>query len=220
MRLYSGWEFPDHERHLLDWMANPKSRMKINGRMAYQGKKQLAAMALVPAKQRRTAIDVGGHIGLWSWNLAHWFDHVEAFEPVLEHRECWQANMAACTTEATLHPFALGAEPGHVSILTEKGSSGNSMVSGKGKVEQRTLDSFDFAHVDFIKIDTEGYESFVLRGAEKTIRQWQPVIVVEQKRDHSSKHFGVEALSAVTLLQSWGYKQAQEISGDYFMVPG
>ena len=219
MKHVGNWWFPDHEKHLLDWMANPKARTTINGRVAYQGKKQLAAMALVPADKRRVAIDVGAHIGLWSWNLAHWFRVVAAFEPVPGHRDCWQANMVA-PVEADLYPFALGDEPGTVSIVTEKGSSGNSMVDikGKGSVEMRTLDSFGFKDVDLIKLDTEGYEVFVLRGAELTIKASWPVIVVEQKRDHSSSHFGVPALSAVTLLKNWGYKVVQEISGDFFLT--
>jgi FkbM family methyltransferase len=222
MKHVGNWWFPDHEKHLLDWMATPKARVVINGRESYQGRKQLAALELVPKDRRRVAIDVGSHVGLWSWNLSHWFKTVEAFEPVPEHRECWQANMGTRQDEVSLHPYALGDEPGHVSIVTEKGSSGNSMVDikGKGSVEMRTLDSFGFKDVDLIKIDTEGYEVFVLRGAELTIKASWPVIVVEQKRDHSSSHFKVAPLSAVTLLKSWGYKVAQEISGDYFMVHG
>ena len=43
-----------------------------------------------------------------------------------------------------------------------------------------TLDRFVEEHgitrVDFIKIDTEGYEKQILRGAEKTIKRWKPVI--------------------------------------------
>src|SRR5665213_3515563 len=95
MKFVDGWHGPDHERHLIDWLANPKARTVINGRVAYQGKKQLAALGLVPKDRRRVAIDVGSHCGTWAWNLAHWFETVEAFEPVPEHRECWEANMKA-----------------------------------------------------------------------------------------------------------------------------
>jgi FkbM family methyltransferase len=200
-------------------MANPKGRVVINGRESYQGRKQLAAIDLVPKKRRRVAIDVGAHVGLWSFNLAHWFETVEAFEPVPEHRECFVENVVGVGV-VVLRACALGAGPGMATILTEKGSSGNSMIDMKGKanVEVRTLDSFAFENVDLIKIDTEGFELFVLMGAEQTIKAWKPVIVVEQKRDHSAKHFGVASLSAVKLLESWGYKVASEISGDYFMV--
>ncbi len=218
MKQVDGWWFPDHERHLIDWMANPKGRKIINGRSAYQGKKQLAAMELVPENRRRTAIDVGAHIGLWSYNLAHWFKRVEAFEPVAAHRECWQANMSTRQDEVSLHPYALGEREAMVAIHTADTSSGDSWVKGKGSIPMKTLDSFHFTDVDFCKLDTEGYEEFVLRGAEQTIKRDLPVICVEQKRDMAAKKFGLETLGAVKLLQSWGYVVAKEISGDFIMV--
>lgn len=217
MKQFDGWWWPDHERHLLDWMANPKGRMVLNGRSAYQGRKQVAALALVPADKRRTAIDVGGHCGTWSWNLAHWFKKVEAFEPVPEHRECFNVNVTQ--DNVTLHPYALGDREGTVSISTEDGSSGNSFVKGHGRILMKTLDSFGFENVDFAKIDVEGYEEFVLRGGEQMIERWKPVVVVEQKRSMSQERFGLKPLSAVKFLIDLGYKVADEISGDYFLVP-
>jgi len=218
MKQVDGWWFPDHERHLIDWMANPKGRKIINGRSSYQGKKQLAAMELVPKDRRRTAVDVGAHIGLWSWNLAHWFKTVEAFEPVAAHRDCWQANMSTRQDEVSLHPFALGEREAMVAIHTADTSSGDSWVKGKGTIPMKTLDSFGFADVDFIKIDCEGYEEFVLRGGAETIKRDRPVIIVEQKRAMATK-FGLKPLGAVEFLQGMGYKQVAEMSGDFLMVP-
>lgn len=218
MKKIDGWYWPDHERHLIDWMANPKGRMMLNGRLAYQGKKQAAAIDQVPAAQRTTAIDVGGHCGTWSYNLAHWFKNVEAFEPVPEHRECFEANMAGTkiAPKVTLHPFALGATAGMVSIKTEQGSSGNSMVDGAGRIEMRTLDSFDFQDVGFIKVDVEGFEENVLRGAEQMLRKWKPVAIVEQKRAMSLR-FDLKPLGAIAFLKTLGYEAVKEISGDYIM---
>lgn len=217
MKQSHGWWFPDHEVHLIDWMNSKKNKVVMNGRSAYQGAKQLAA--LKHCKQFRTAVDCGAHIGTWAFNLAHKFDETHAFEPVAAHRECFAHNVIGTSGSVTLHPTALGAEPGTVSIDTETGSSGNSAVgAGPGEIEMRTLDSFGFQDVDFIKIDTEGYEANVLLGGEQTIRACKPVIVVEQKRDMASR-FGLEPLGAVKLLESWGYRTAEEISGDYIMVP-
>ena len=219
MKQARGWWWPDHEKHLLDWLANPKNNVVINDRVAYQGKKQTAALACVPTDRRRTAIDVGAHIGLWSWNLAHWFKNVEAFEPVEAHRACWEKNMAASRAGiAKLWPCALGDHEDMVSIYTADTSSGDSWVKGKGDVPMKTLDSFGFENVDFIKIDCEGGEELVLRGAERTVKTWKPIICVEQKRDHAQAHFGLATLGAVKLLQGWGYKVAAEISGDYLMT--
>lgn len=218
MKFADGWWWPDHERHLLDWMTNPKARMILNGRPAYQGKKQAAALSFVPADRRRVAIDVGGHCGTWSWNLAHWFEKVEAFEPVAEHRACFEKNVLE-TQVVTLYPYALGVDEGMISIVTEDGSSGNSFIKGKGTIPMKTLDSFGFENVDFIKIDVEGAEEFVLRGGAMTIGRWHPTIIVEQKRLMASERFGLKPLGAVKfLIDEFGYKVVAEISGDYILT--
>lgn len=219
MKQSHGWWFPDHEVHLIDWMNSKKNKITLNGRCAYQGQKQVAA--LKHCRQFRTAIDVGAHVGLWSYNLAHAFEQTVAFEPVAAHRECFEKNVTwkeVHKDHIHLVPYALGAEAGMVGIDSEPGSSGNSTVVQTGEIEMRTLDSFSWTEVDLIKIDTEGYERNVILGAERTIKTWKPAVVVEQKREMSMR-FGGKPLDAVELLREWGYVIAEEISGDYFMVP-
>lgn len=215
MKLVSGWWMPDHEAHLGPWMASPKNKMVLHGRQPYQGKKQLAV--LKHCLRRGTAVDVGGHCATWAYNLAHEFAQVHAFEPVTEHRACFLRNTEGLGN-ITLHACALGSEAGSVSIATEKGSSGNSTVSGAGDIPMLTLDSFNLGGVDLIKIDVEGLEESVLRGGAETIKACRPVVIVEQKRDMSLR-FGLPTLGAVKFLQSLGYKQVAEISGDHIMVP-
>lgn len=61
-----------------------------------------------------------------------------------------------------------------------------------------TLDSFElFSEVDFIKMDVEGYEPLVIKGATKTICSSWPVILCEINRGD---------FTARTLLESLGYK--------------
>jgi len=222
MMFVDSWWFPSHEQHLPAWMATPKARMIINGRPAYQGKKQLAAIAECGRLGRtRTAIDVGGHIGLWSFNLAHTFERTVAFEPVQDHRACFARNCEAqlASGKLVLEACALGMEEGAVSIHTAPTSSGDSWVKGSGDIPMHTLDSFALEDVDLIKTDTEGYEENVLRGGLVTITTWRPVIMVEQKRDMASERFGLGKLGAVQLLLDMGYRVAAELSGDYLCVP-
>lgn len=213
MKLAHGWYWPDHEVHLIDWVAE-NGGLVLNGRKSYQGAKQL--LALRHCRSFHTAIDVGAHIGLWSFNLAQHFEMVHAFEPVAEHRECFAKNVRA--EEVVLHDCALGAAPGRVSMDVASGSSGDSKVTAGDEVEVRTLDSFGIRNVDFIKVDCEGYEENVLRGAEQTILQWKPTIIVEQKREMASR-FGLQPLGAVEYLKGLGYKQVAEHGGDFVMVP-
>lgn len=217
MKFVDGWHWPDGERHMLEWIADPANRIMILERPSYQGKKQLAVLRYCSQDRRRTFVDVGAHIGLWSWNFAHWFDHVEAFEPVADHQECFAMNMSAATNWS-LQPFALGDREDKVAISRNPTSSGDSWVKGAGDIEMRTLDSFNLQGVDLIKVDCEGYEEFVLRGAAKTIARTRPVIIVEQKRDFATK-FGLQPQGGVDYLKKeHAYRQAEVINGDYIMV--
>lgn len=137
------------------------------------------------------------------------FSRVHAFEPLAEHRECFVLN----APKAKLHPYALGEKQGTCSISTTQGQSGDSVINGDGDIEVRTLDSFHLSP-DFIKIDCEGYEYFVLKGAEKTIRVNKPVIIVEQKPGKASK-FGLGDTDAVKFLETLGYSVKKVIAGDY-----
>lgn len=212
MKLELGWWWPDDEVEVIEWMK--KHKHPLNGRESYQGRKQDAT--LKHCRSFHTAIDVGGHIGLWSFNLAHAFDRVVVFEPVDRHRECFAHNVPA--EKVLLYPYALGAQDGYCSIKSRPGSSGDSCVHPGRDVEMKRLDDFALTNVDLIKIDCEGYEENVLRGGEETIKAWMPTIVVEQKRDMATR-FGLKPQGGVRLLEKWGYKLAEEIGGDFIMVP-
>ena len=222
IKKHGAWWLPAHEQHLQGWMAHPKNRdVVLNGRVAYQGRKQLAALDLVKLMRAgqplRTAVDVGAHCGLWSFNLAHASETVHAFEPVALHRQCFALNTEGLPN-IVLHECALGAQQGMVRLESETGSSGNTKIVGDGDIELRSLDSFELQDVDLIKLDCEGYELHVLRGAIDTIAKCKPVIVVEQKRD-MAEQMGLPKLGAVEFLVDQGYRLAREISGDYYMVP-
>jgi hypothetical protein len=58
--------------------------------------------------------------------------------------------------------------------------------------------------VDFIKIDVEGHELRVLRGAEATMRTLRPVLLMELQ-DASLRPQRATPDEIVTLLHEWGY---------------
>jgi len=74
----------------------------------------------------------------------------------------------------------------------------------KKKVDVIKLDSF---HVwpDVIKIDVEGSELLVVRGAEKTIKKKHPIIQVEYQQETCAR-FGYSREAIPDLLRSWGYE--------------
>lgn len=224
MKLVDGWWWPDGEQHMIEWMADAKNRVIMHGRSSYQGRKIQHALNLAMQHDRiGVAIDIGAHIGLWAYNLAQVFESLDCFEPVAAHRECFELNVLGTDVSVRarsieLHPCALGDREGSVNIWSNPTSSGDSWVKGDGTIPMRTLDSFRLARADFIKVDAEGYEELILRGAEILIGTWHPIIVVEQKRDFATK-FGLEPQGAVEYLRkTHGYKVESVMAGDFFMV--
>lgn len=210
--IVRGIHLPDGETHLVPHIeANPL----VAGRGTYQHKKYVAAMGHAP--RRGLAIDIGAHVGLWSRLLAIDFEQVEAFEPVPLHCELWSMNIDA--ENARLTETALGASERLIRIGVETGNSGNSRVMAHGhEVAQCRLDDLlPEAVADFIKIDCEGYESFVVAGAEALIRRSRPTMIVEQKRTHG-KPYGVADTAAVEMLMDWGAEVRTIISGDYIVA--
>lgn len=216
MQKVGDWWFPDGETHLPEWIANPKNKLILNGRESYQGKKQSEVLA--KCKKLRTAVDIGGHVGLWSYNLSHSFNSVHAFEPVQSHRDCFAKNVLEDRGNVSLHAVALGNKEESISIHTEDSSSGDSRVSGAGDIPLKLLDSFDIKDVDLIKIDCEGYELFALMGGVKTIRKFKPVIIVEQKPGHAQR-YGLGEKEAVSYLKGLGYRLIKEMAGDFILSP-
>ena len=143
------------------------------------------------------ALDIGAHVGIWSMRLAEKFKRVYAFEPVPKHIECWKQNMQKFTSEhsewdnaSILNTVALGHENGTgTMIVPNTTNTGRATFVEKLfikkhdfpkiQVKIKTLDSYEFSQVDFIKIDVETFELEVLQGAENTIRKHKPTMYIE-----------------------------------------
>jgi FkbM family methyltransferase len=221
MKLFQGMYYPDGERHMIDWVA--KNGQIIDGRGIYQAHKQHAVYAA--CKQRRTAIDIGAHIGHWSLGMAGRFRRVIAFEPVDEHADCFERNVLLADDPTTfgykrirehvsLRRLACGSAAGQVRITRDPNNSGASHVAGAGEIEMVPLDAFGFDDVDLIKMDVEGYEANVIAGARDTILRCRPIVCAEQKRDFAVK-FGLKPTAATDALRGLGMKLIQEIGGDF-----
>jgi len=124
-----------------------------------------------------------------------------------------------------MHPIALGSINGIVEVQVVPGNTGNTHINPIGAeptkqaVTVQRLD--DLAEslkltvgVAFVKIDVEGYEFEVIKGAERTLRSNQPVMVVEQKGNFSER-YGSYNQEAIKLLQSWGAHVMWDKNGDF-----
>jgi FkbM family methyltransferase len=207
----AGLWLPDHEVHLVPYLERGP---QFAGGATYQFQKFALAFPFI--ENFRHAVDVGAHCGLWSRVLSHCFTRVSAFEPLPVNRECFVMNVHS--DGVRLHDCALGDKDEMVTIEIPSECSGWSFVSAQGSLQasMRTLDSFAFEILDFLKLDCEGYEYFVLEGGASTIRRLRPTIVVEQKPGNAER-YGLRQDEAVTLLKSWGAEVRFELDDDYIM---
>jgi FkbM family methyltransferase len=146
--------------------------------------------AIVARERDGVAVDVGANNGVTTEIMAGVFKCVHAFEvnPRLiktlegalpENVKLWDVALSSQSGEATLSvPVSKGV------VLEGWGSISQPLVVScdcmeTTRVETKTLDSFNFELVDFLKIDVEGHELEVLEGAERTIQQSRPWLVVE-----------------------------------------
>lgn len=209
---------PEAEEHLIPYIENGP---EFAGAGTYQLQKLQAAFPYI--KNFRHAVDVGAHVGLWSRILARCFARLTAFEPIEAHRACFELNVPAGQgCEIELVPFALSRAEEVVRFDIVPDSSGATQVTlgeaGDGpQVLARTLDSFALSPVDFLKMDCEGYEYFILEGGEEMVRRERPCVLVEQKPGKGTT-YGRGDTDAVTLLQSWGAELKFEIAGDFCLA--
>ena len=65
------------------------------------------------------------------------------------------------------------------------------------------IEKKDLEKIDFLKIDTEGYEYSVLKGAYKTIKNLKPAVI--QIEVHHDDQYANQSASVISLLSDYGY---------------
>jgi len=141
-------------------------------------------------------LDVGANIGVHTLFFARHVGPSGAVVAVEPQRVVFQtlcANMALnSVTNAWCFPCAAGAGPGEVAVppvnYATPGNFGGLSVGGAQgeRVPVITLDGLNAPRCRLIKLDVEGAEEQVLRGAVKLIGRDKPVLYVENDREDRS----------------------------------
>lgn len=177
------------------------------------------ALALTPG--RAVAVDAGAHVGAWTLPLAEEFGRVIAFEPCAANRACLLAN-AAGLRHVEIEDTALGDAFGEarLGLPAERDvNSGQHMIGAAGAaVRVVPLDAWALPELDLLKIDVEGFELPVLRGALDTLRRCRPVVVMEE--NGTAALHGLPPRGARGFLLGLGYRVAARDADNLIMTPG
>lgn len=147
--------------------------------------------ALSRIKPNDVVLDVGANIGMTAVAASKRGAVVNAFEPDPNIFPYLMETIRVNDAPVTAHKLALGSEKGELSFFSNPVSGSAShlvtadtlgQVSGEA-VQVSTVDAFaednGIEKIDLIKIDVEGFEIDVLRGANSSILRCQPAALVE-----------------------------------------
>lgn len=175
---------------------------------------------------RKDAIDVGANIGLFTIlfsKLLNEKSKVLSIEPTKNAFELLKRNIEIneCKDKIITYNGAItDISFGKVQLDTIEGKEEYSSLGkisqnyiGLDKVTQVEVDSTNIdslveklnIHPGFLKIDTEGAEFLVLKGAQKTIKKFRPIILSELC-DPFLKELNHTAKDVIDLLISYNYK--------------
>lgn len=142
-----------------------------------------------------TVVDVGANFGMASYWLTRLAQRCVAFEPIPRLARALQRGFGS---SIELHNVALSDSRGEAELIIPRISPGLSTIETNNSlspralrgaerivVQKHLLDEFALTNVSFIKIDVEGHEEAVLRGADSLLRRERPSLLIELEERHN-----------------------------------
>ncbi len=167
-----------------------------------------------------TFIDVGANIGLYTMyasRLVGATGSVHAFEPLAEAYDLLEKNVRLNNmTNVKINPVALGEQEGEAelyinqeSTLTSLGQTGRGNIVGVKKVPVWTLDAYAFKtgleKIDFLKIDIEGFEGHVLRGASHLLERSEGLVILCELAEKNYKPLNLSVNDVMDWMKAHHY---------------
>lgn len=169
----------------------------------------------MPNAKDKTALDIGANIGNHSIFFANNFKNVYAFEPNPVTYEVLKINCNFAAKHKNIMPINVGLSdkegslPFYINPLNMGGSqiidANNEFIKDAIQINVKTLDQLNElkdASIALIKIDVEGHELNVLKGAKVTISKNMPAILFEQ----SASEIIDGSSSVIKYLEELGYE--------------
>jgi FkbM family methyltransferase len=180
----------------------------INGKI---WEKHIVEFLKTNLEKHSTFMDVGSNYGWHSIIASKYCDKVYSFEPqkIMFDTQTLSINDNNIKN-IIIYNFGLGnenitSEMNQINYDSSWVNIGDlSVGTGGEQINIKTIDSLDLPKIDFIKIDVQGYEKFVLEGGIETIKKDKPTLIVELENFQLIK-FGHNDSDIFTLLKDIGY---------------
>ena len=188
----NGFWIPSNDVHIEQWRSGqPFTQNKcLNKFLEYCNSQN---------KKFRTVLDIGAWCGTWSKALEPYSKKVIAFEPDRVHFSCLEKN---CTINCTPRNEAVGAKEGMISLSDDDFTQAKRVIS-EGSIKMIAIDDLAYEQVDLIKIDVEGYEMEVLKGAKRTLTNTQYLMI---ELNNNTKKYGSSNNDVESYLRDIGFR--------------
>jgi len=187
----------------------------------YFGFKNIAKIILESMiNEGNLVFDVGANIGDLTLNMAKKLGtegKVYAFEPDPTNFEILKQNISRNSLKnIQLNNIGFGSESGSFQLhrIDDRNRGRNRILpnendsTNSSSVKISTIDNFvaenNISSIDLIKIDVEGFEYNVLKGAKNTLKQLKPKLFVEISSENLHEQ-GLGVKDCVDLLINMGY---------------
>ena len=178
--------------------------------------------SIVPSGEAKVAIDAGANLGTVSLAMAKaGFDRIYAFEPVPKTYHAFLANLERnpdLAGQIVAEPWGLAAHPGETMFDIRPNSPGqNKMSPATNPIAGALVLRCDMTTVDrylgklngkvaLLKIDVEGFECEVLKGADKTLRSGRIQFIYSEVIPQALLDAGSSLEEFGGLLSSYGFE--------------
>jgi len=185
------------------------------------------------AREGKDVIDIGAHIGLYTVKLAKVANRVHSFEcsPKSYNFLCANILLNDLSYKVTTYNTALSNKKGTTKyFIRDPHDGGGNGISEFEKdantpsidVPMVQLDSFNLTNIGFIKIDVEGHEEYVLRGAVETLQRnkYPPILFESWPERYTDVPAKELRASLFQFIESLGYTiiQVQGGTDDMFLA--
>jgi len=163
----------------------------------------------LPHLRVSTVFDVGANIGQSIDEYVRYFRDavIHSYEPVPSTFRMLQDRYGR-HPRVHLHQVALGSSSGTAKMRVDNGTSDGFRIDDGGteEVPMARIDDLGVGHINFLKIDTEGYDLEVVRGASGMITGQKIDVVQTEVGTHpdNSMHIRFEDMKAA--LEGYGMK--------------
>lgn len=228
MKKSGDWWVCDEEQNMLKY-----TEVADRGDLKWQGGFPEYLLKLV--SEPKVFVDVGANYGFMSTALSKVFDIVYAFEVIPKTYDCLVKN---CEGYPNINTYACGLgheestmlakrrlktaghsqivnDPNEIKMYREKRHHKQHMVE-LFDIPIKPLDSFNFERIDLLKIDVEGFEEFVLQGAEETLKRCNPVVALEVTREKKTNV--IRTKDAVQMMLDLNYKLIDQRKDDFILI--